>query len=99
MALLRLNFLHRSKCTGLKERALSLLADFSGCLTNGDFTDRVEVYDDAMLIAYFHHKWPHEQHEPTAQNPSSSVDILTCTLERKFLSFWQGFGKGAGLKN
>jgi len=60
-------FLFSGGVDSTKERALSLLADFSRCLTAGNFTHRVEVYDEANeLVGYFHHKWPQGQHEPAA---------------------------------
>jgi hypothetical protein len=60
-------FLFSGGVDATTERALSLLANFSRCLTVGDFTHRVEVYDaDGELVGYFHHRWPAEQHEPEA---------------------------------
>ncbi|OAI57387.1 hypothetical protein AYO49_02155 [Verrucomicrobiaceae bacterium SCGC AG-212-N21] len=59
------HFLFSGAVDGTVERALTLLADFSRCLTAGGCTHRVEVYDDAKaLIGYFHHRWTKEQHEP-----------------------------------
>jgi len=58
-------FLFSGGVAGTLDRALTLLGEFSRCLTAGGFTHRVEVYDDAKeLVGYFHHRWPQEQHEP-----------------------------------
>ena len=58
-------FLFSVGVDGTLERALALIVDFSRCLTDGGFTHRVEVYDDAEeLVGYFHHRWPQEHHEP-----------------------------------
>ena len=60
-------FLFSGGVDSTKERALTLLGDFSRCLTAGGYTHRVEVYDDAKaLVGYFHHRWPQDQHEPAA---------------------------------
>lgn len=59
-------FLFSGGVDGTVVRTLSLLGDFSRCLTAGGYIHRVEVYDDAKeLVGYFHHRWPREQHEPT----------------------------------
>lgn len=52
-------FLFSGGVDGTMEQALTLLGDFSRCLTAGNYTHRVEVYDDVEeLVGYFHHRWP-----------------------------------------
>ncbi|WP_395739356.1 hypothetical protein [Prosthecobacter sp.] len=52
-------FLFGGGFEGSKERALKLLKDFSQCLSAGNFTHRIEVYDESdNEIARFHHQWP-----------------------------------------
>lgn len=59
------SFLFSGGVDGSQERALTLLGDFSRCLTEGGYAHRVEVYDEAKeLVGYFHHRWPEERHEP-----------------------------------
>ena len=58
-------FLFSGGVDGTAERALTLLGDFSRCLTAGGYAHRVEVYDDAdELVGYFHHRWPQDRREP-----------------------------------
>lgn len=59
-------FLFSGGVHGTRQRALSLLHDFSRCMAAVKIVHRIEVYDDIQtLVGYFHCQWPQEQREPT----------------------------------